>query len=399
MGRKPGLPRIYLADGSDVYQYSFTVPGREGAKGERRRGSTGARGAREAEEAAQRIYAEACLGRRPTSRRRVSYAASTSLEMLSAEFTTACRADGKADSYVDKIESHFRAHFLPRWSRVVDITGPAVAAYKLERTREPGRTAGKVGPVTVYKELVSLSRFLRWAKKQGHITEIPDFERVRPISDYKPPDLTPDDVAEILPELPDRRSHPKRCMVREFFTVEWSQGFRPGEAGTLLWEDVDLVRGTAGVRMSKDKARVGRVIALGRDARSVLEALAAERDVLRGPVLRHAGKGRAPDYRTSLRKAIEAVNVKRAKVRRPALPHITPHHFRHARISELASSTRDVAAVQFFAGHKNLSTTDRYVRSRTERTTMMLEALEAADSVRAAAKSLTQSKPPKSKRR
>ncbi len=47
---------------------------------------------------------------------------------------------------------------------------------------------------------------------------------------------------------------------------------------------------------------------------------------------------------------------------------MTTHVFRHARLGELPSASPDTAAIQFAASHESLATTDRYVRSRTERT-------------------------------
>ncbi len=73
------------------------------------------------------------------------------------------------------------------------------------------------------------------------------------------------------------------------------------------------------------------------------------------------------DLRNTLTAACKAAGVDR----------FTTHGFRHARLTELASATHDTAAIQYAAGHKRLSTTDRYVRSRTERTVAMFEAVDS----------------------
>jgi site-specific recombinase XerD len=62
--------------------------------------------------------------------------------------------------------------------------------------------------------------------------------------------------------------------------------------------------------------------------------------------------------------------------KRCGLGRVAPHHLRHARLSELASSTHDTAAVQYLAGHASLTTTDRYVRSSTTRAAAVLRAVE-----------------------
>jgi integrase len=254
---------------------------------------------------------------------------------------------------------HFRAHFCSRWQRLEQVTGKAIEKYKVDRQAEDNGRGGLVGLTTTYKELVTLSRFLRWCKRQGHLVEVPEFDRFRPVSNYRPPDLTAEVVRTLLAELPDQKTHHNRRPVREFFTVQWAQAMRPGEVMTLTWQDVDLERKRVTVRAANDKARAGRTIGLADEAYQTLKTLA------KAPHLTTARIFDRCDYRVSLRLA--GVKV--------GLPDVTPHHLRHARLSEMASVTRDVAAVQYMAGHKNLSTTDRYVRSRTERTEGLIKAL------------------------
>jgi integrase len=350
MGRRSGLPVVFLRPESDVYQYRFTVGGK------RYRGSTGARDLGAAAAAAEKLHAEATLGRRPASQRRVGHAAATSLEVLFGHFVRWAKAQGKAPGYADKFESHFRCHWRHRWQRIVDLDGQAIERYKVERTE-----AG-ISSVTLHKELVTISRFLRWAVKAGHLAERPQFDRVKPISDYAVPYRAPDQMRELLAALPDAKAHPKRCPVREFYTVQWAQALRPGEVCTLRWSDVDLVSGTLTVRQSNDKAREGRTIALASESRAVLARLAKANPLPTSLVF-----GRV-SYRRTLSDVAGDLG----------LGVFTPHHLRHARLSELASATRDVAAVQYLAGHKSLLTTDRYVRSRTERTGLVFDEVTQA---------------------
>lgn len=372
MARRPGLPRIYFPTKSArVYWADFTV------NGERHRVSTGTRDDEQADREAQRLYAEASLGRGPQARGRVRAPTSSSpLKLLVAEYIVWNRANGKASSYVDKQEMHFRAHFLPRWERLAHITSSSIEAYKVDRQQEKNGRGGVVTLTTVYKELVSLSMFLRWCKKKHHLAELPDFERFKPTTTYQPTNLTAADVKRLLAQLPDRATHHNRLPVREFFTVQWAQAMRPGEVMTLRWHDVDLERRRITIHPSNDKARTGRTIGMDPKAHAVLAKLA------RAPHLQTSRIFDRVDFRVSLRLAAG----------RAGLPKVTPHHLRHARISELASSTRDVAAVQFMAGHKNLSTTDRYVHSRTERTEEMLKVLNA---VKGRRRTLPKSKPGK----
>jgi integrase len=251
-----------------------------------------------------------------------------------------------------KMQSVHWRHFLRVWSALDEITPAAIERYKVDRL-------GSADASTVYKELVTLSRFFRWCKRHGLIDHVPEFERPRPASDYKPPDLTRADVVKLLGELPPKVEHPKHYPAREFFTVLWAQALRSGELRSLRWADVDLERARLTIRPARDKARQGRTIALAPEAVTTFHELAAL------PLLPSGLVFGGMDMRESLALAAG----------RAGLPHVTPHHLRHARLSELASASRDVAAVQYFAGHQSLTTTDRYVRSRTERTEELLRSL------------------------
>lgn len=255
---------------------------------------------------------------------------------------------------------HFRAHFLPRWSRLSELTTAALDAYPTERAREETQRGKPPSTVTIYKELVTMSRFLRWCVRAGHLDAVPVFDRVRPVSDHKPPDLTRDDVEAVLARLPTRAEHPKRYAVRERYTVQWAQGLRDGDVAAMRWSDVDLRAGRLTIRQSTDKARTGRVVELAAASRAVLAELAKAPHVPAGLIF-----GRA-DLRASLDKACKAAGVER----------FSTHGFRHARLSELASRSHNTAAIQLIAGHRNLTTTDRYVRSRVEATG---EVFRAAD--------------------
>lgn len=361
MGRRPGVPTIRLHPGRVVYTCRFTAHGVRYDDV-----STGERDPERALEAALRLQAEALLRRAPQRRKRVRHADQESLAVLSALYLEHVEASGRASSYARKQQQHFHAHILPRWSRLSELTSTAIASYATERARETTQRKRAPSTVSVYKELVTLSSFLRWCVRAGYLDAVPVIERPRPVSDYKPPDLSREDVERVLAELPTRRTHPKRYAARERYTVQWAQGMRDGEVASLRWSDVDLDGGTITIRQSADKARVGRVLALSAPARAVLAELAREPRLPSGLVF-----GRA-DLRVALDAACARAGVER----------ITTHGFRHARLTELAGATHDTAAIQYLAGHRSLATTDRYVRSRTTRTAALLEAVDSKPSER-----------------
>lgn len=355
MGRRPGAPSVFLPPGRITYLCRFTAN-----RIRYNRVSTGETDPERAVEAARRLQAEALLHGRRRVVRRASHAASTSLDALSADYLETVEASGASPLYFKAQAKHFRAHFLKRWTRLPDVLKPgAIDRYVVERAQEKTNRKRKVSKVTVYKELVTLSMFLKWCRRRGLIDEVPDFERVKPVSTYDAPDLTSEQVALLLAELPRRAEHPKRLPVYEYHAVQWSQGMRPGEIATLQWSDVDLERRRITIRQRNDKARAAQDRVIGM-APLAYEILAAERKRAGKPIGLVFGRR---TFRASIKLAAKRVG----------LPPVTPHHLRHARLTELAGASQDVAALQHLAGHKHLSTTDRYVRSRADRTQTLLD--------------------------
>lgn len=365
MGRRALVPKVYRdAEHGDVYQYRFTV------HGTRYRGSTGRRDPEEAQTFLDTIYANALRGKKPPKReRRYGGAlAQAPLIELFAGFILSLE-NKKSRSYIEKMESHFRAHFQHRWTDLDAMIEPgAIDKYASDRLSgrspavedEPRRPRPEKGSsVTVAKELVTLRRFLKWCKREGHIAAVPEWERVRPMSDYQPPDYTREEVLALLAALPDRATHRRRFPVREFFTIQWAQGLRPGELESLRWQDVNLKRQEMTIRQSEDKGRVGTTMHLVPAAVAILEALTP------GPGLIF-GRCR---FQRSLELAAESLGLARP----------TPHHFRHFRLTELGHHPGATpGALRAFARHKHLSTTDRYLRTQAKAVKAMLEAAETA---------------------
>ena len=187
----------------------------------------------------------------------------------------------------------------------------------------------------------------------GHISELPHIEAVPQISDYAPPDYSPQQVRALLAALPSRDEHRTGHPVREFFTVQWAQASRPGEVESLRVCDVNLRRREMTIRQSEDKARVGRTVSLAPEAYRVLKSL------LQGTHVREALIFGVCSYRAALKKAADDCK----------LPRPTRHNLRHFRLTELGHLPgTSPAALQFLAGHKHMATTDRYIRSRTKAT-------------------------------
>jgi integrase len=153
---------------------------------------------------------------------------------------------------------------------------------------------------------------------------------------------------EALPERAGRRKSP----VRAYYEVLWAAGFRRETMTRLRWEDVDLEHATVGIRAAADKCQYARVLPLTPEAVAALERLGDGVGLLFGP----------SRYTESLRAA-----ARRAGVPAELADAVTDRVLRHSRLTDLAGEGCDVAALQYIAGHKHLTTTSRYVHGSLER--------------------------------
>lgn len=247
--------------------------------------------------------------------------------------------------YHERLESIAAIHFLPFFRDLSDICDEAAwDEYARARLRQVKRN-------TLKKELSAGRRFTRWAKRERYTEHLPAIDtptgagveheqgRRRQVR----VNLTPEDVEAILAELPERSNrgqHP----VRAFFTVMWETGLRRATLWRLRVEDIDFRAGTLRIRPEADKARYGRELPLSPRALEALREAAPQLGVIFPK----------SDLRDGLRAAAVRAGV-------PNGQHVSNHDLRHARLTDWGSRTTDVAAFQFLAGHKNLSTTSEYV--------------------------------------
>lgn len=331
--------------------------------------STGESDPGRAEAAAARLHAEAVLEARPREAARpATRSPGEELDVLFARYIGWARSQGRDARYLKEQQIQFSAHFAPRWRRLRHLTSSAIARYQSERGDDG------ISSVTLYKELVTLSRFLKWARREKLIDAIPEFERPTQVSDYQVPDLRRQDVARLLAALPDRAAHPKHHPAREFATWLWSMALRLDEGRSIQWRDVDLERAQLTVRAEIDKAGRTWVLPLTEEAVALLTLEARRPHHSSDPVFN------VRSVRASFNTASAALAVEDAKSgKSPAFPHVTPHHLRHARISEWANGTRRLASVQFMARHLSIATTAKYVRAGTAQAKQMLDEI-AADS-------------------
>jgi site-specific recombinase XerD len=217
--------------------------------------------------------------------------------------------------------------------------------------------------VTLAKELSGLRRFLGWCGKRGYLTEMPHWDAPKPTSDHQPICLTREQMEQLLAELPER-TRIKKSPARAWFVVMWATSFRKGTMARLRWEDVDLKARTITVRASADKKKYGRTVPLTEAAVQALKALSPGIGLVFG----------THDFRQCVRAA-----AKRAKLPENVQKLIANHFVRHSRLTDMASRSKNIAAIQHMAGHKNLASTMRYVHGSLEGARALLEEVERVD--------------------
>jgi len=255
-------------------------------------------------------------------------------------------------------ELYVGTHFAPFFRDAADLTSPhRLAAYVSHRLRS-------VKGSTVCKECSALQSMLNWAARPdiGYIEEAPTVPRPsskagKSALEKVRVDLTPAQVEAIIEALPvtiraKRRGDPKRP-CRAFFRVAWETGLRAGS----LWRleaPTDYHRGATElvIRDEADKAAFGRSLPLTEAARAALDEVCPER----GPIF-----GEPMNFRGRLRTAALAAGIPEHLA-----GHVSPHDFRHARTTALLDDGASLTGVAYLMGHKQITTTNRYVHASRE---------------------------------
>ena len=344
MGRRSEGWTIRKAKGSPYYSARFTTP--EGRRIER---STACKRKAEASKEAARIYAEAVSG---GGRQGEVGPEAVSLIEIIPEWAVHLEVLGKSESWVDTCETYAAAHWIPRWPTLDMINDKSVQAYIATRLRAKNKRGKPISHLTVRKELSALNTFLRWCAQQGHWSgPLPRWESPVGQSDYQPVCLTREQVETILEHLP-HRDQGHGLPAWEWYTVMWATSFRKGTMARLKWSDIDLEAGVINVRASTDKKRNARAVPLTPAALEVLDDMGPGVGLVFGEI----------DFRGTLRAAAKAAGLPPELVKR-----LTANHsIRHARLTDLASRSKNLAAVMHMAGHRDLASTQRYVHGSLE---------------------------------
>lgn len=365
MGRSSEGWRLRLDPRTGCYTVRFSLPG-----GARRHLSTHERDQATATRVAQALYSAALVGSAQAAR---GVARGKKQPLPDAVAAWLDAIDSELDERtIHSYHLYASGQWFDRWAYVEDITRASAAEYTRARLR-------KVLRRTVVKELSALRGLLRWLFEQEppRIPEVPVIDQP-PRRAVGTPDtsrqlkrqaveLDSREVEAIIAELPEwspggPTSAPWRVRARIIFA--WETGLRPATVSALRAPD-DYRRGAKvlTIREEADKARAGRHLKLSPRARQVLEAVCPDEGAI-------FGAHRVTEYlREAARKAARKRRLSRAKAER-----VSVYDLRHARLTHLAGvSEGDLPGLMQLAGHKNASTTSKYIRAVAARTERMLE--------------------------
>lgn len=288
--------------------------------------------------------------------------AGSSMKSLLKEFLAHLRLNRNASPHtIRAYESDITQYLIfvgklgDRWLSdltTADLTPETVRAHLAE--------LGRLGEArsSVARKVSALRTFVRYLRREGHITHDPTRFAVSPKREQKlPAHLTEAEMARLL-EQPDA-SEPLGRRDRAILELFYASGLRLSELESLDLDSVDL------------RGRMLRVMGKGRKERMLPFNGASER-ALRAWLVDRAAiiaaakpKGRGEPLFVNFRgtrltgRSIDRLLRRYVRQFSP-LVGISPHALRHSFATHLLQRGADLRAIQELLGHARISTTQRY---------------------------------------
>jgi site-specific recombinase XerD len=316
--------------------------------GRKYRRSTGCTDKAEAQSEAARLYTQE-LARRQTQGIRNPALANLFDRWLG-------EIDGEINDRYLRTQAERAIRLAERFPTVADVTPQAQRRFHAERLEH-------VTATTLKRDLVPLRECLRWAFDEGLIDQpvllLPVKKRATGTRahDTRRVELTDKQAEALLVALPERTrrgGHP----IRDVFIVAWETGLRHGgifrvEAGRHFRRGRRELYVTADI----DKNRWERPLPLTERAYAALERHAP--DI--GPIFEPF------DYRATLRAAARSIGLEDAH-------RLDLRDFRHAATTDGARKAGHLTGSSYIAGHRQVSTTNRYIHAPIEDARRVLDA-------------------------
>lgn len=268
------------------------------------------------------------------------------LEGFVPTFLDYARGNRQKPSSVTSKETIARVHLIPLFG---DRRLDTIKTADIERLKQQLETKA---PKTVNNVLTVLSGMFKAAVGAGVIERAPCAVRLVPVATTSS-DFHDFDAYERLVDAASRIGPQTLAII----LLGGDAGLRAGEMVALHWADVDFVSGQLTIRRSEWNGQItspksGRVRHVPMTER-LARALRSIRH-LRSPRVICRADG------SSLRRQNIQKRVRRA-ARHASVANIGVHVLRHTFCSHLAMRGAPARAIQQLAGHKDLSTTERYM--------------------------------------
>jgi integrase/predicted RNase H-like HicB family nuclease len=237
---------------------------------------------------------------------------------------------------------------------VACVTSVDIARYRDQRLQQPSTRTGKplsVGSVRL--ELALLSHFFETCRLEWGLCEH------NPVSLIRKPRLPPGRTRRLssrenrmILRYADRHSNPDLYSI---IVLALETAMRQGEILSLVWEHVDLRRGTAHLPQTKNGSQ--RDVPLSPVARDAVMRLRRREQ---GPIFSYTTAGLQSTWRFMLDKL--------------GIDNLRFHDLRHEAISRLFElGTLDTMEVASISGHRSLSMLRRYTHLRAQKLAKKLE--------------------------
>jgi integrase len=356
MGRRAQGFRVFFKRGW-AYIY-FTH-----AKAEHRI-ALGTRDPDEAQKRAAAEYAATLSGRRRpvavTGRARPSLLA---FDELLAEWIS--DQEGVLDETTCTTLTTYAKHFAAFFTSLERVTAESAKDYTRARLRSVTRS-------TVSKELTFLRSFLAWCVERGLLDAAPVIASPPPKATgtrtgpqrARSVEVDSAEARAIIEALPEwsKEIGGRKWPVRARYRVAYETTLRPSSLAHLSVPE-HYRRGAGELCLDEkgDKARFGRVVPLTPAACEALDAVAPEKGLIFG----------AHSFAKVLKRAAAKVlDPERARL-------FAAYDFRHARITHMLDAGAPLTGAAYLAGHKRVSTTDRYLRPNRRAAERALAAVSA----------------------
>ena len=211
---------------------------------------------------------------------------------------------------------------------------------------------------SVNRDLRHVRAALRWAKRRGYISDVPDFKGVFIREDRKKPVIIPEeDFMEMVKALrkPDLvLKHRPADWWRIFLYVAYYLGLRRGEILGLTWGRVSLETLEVHVLAPTSKSRKERVVPISPDMAKVFREWHDTQPEAKSndPVL--------PWPYDDYNKIYDDWHAIQAAAGMPEGEHYVPKNCRSTCASELIAANVPTVVVKDFLGHATVATTENY---------------------------------------